>query len=77
MTRPAFARDNILSDSERATSARKCLKLLDEIAVPEAEMRSKDFAFYVSQTGHARSVHYTPSEPQLQWLRDMVERYVT
>lgn len=39
-------------------------------------IRVKDFDFLRSQRERARFITYEPTEPQLQWLRDMVERYV-
>lgn len=61
---------------ERAESARKCLKLMADIN-EQSLIRVKDFDFLQSQRELARFISYGPSEPQLQWLRDMVERYVT
>lgn len=67
-----FQRDNILSDDERAKSARKCLTLLFG---KESEMREKDRSFYLNQTVLATQLEYRITEPQLQWLRDLVDRY--
>lgn len=75
MVRPAFQRDNVLDDNERATSARKCIQLLG--AVHPHEMREKDWGFFANQLAGSRSIQYAPSEPTLQWLRDLVDRYVT
>jgi len=44
MTRAAFNRDNVLTDSERAESARKCIRLLGE--VDPDKMRAKDWTFF-------------------------------
>lgn len=76
MTRPAFQRDNILTGNERAESARKCLALMADIS-EQSLIRSKDFDFLQSHRQRARFVNYEPTEPQLLWLRDMVDRYVT
>lgn len=73
MTRPAFNRDNVLTPEERATSARKCIQILD--AEDTTDMRDKDYDFYISQRTEAKRIDYAPSEPQLQWLRDLVEKY--
>lgn len=75
MARPAFQRDNILDDNERATSARKCISLLGDVA-PQ-QMREKDWTFFCSQLAASKNIRYAPSEPTLQWLRDLVDRYVT
>jgi hypothetical protein len=75
MTRPAFQRDNVLNDDERATSARKCIHLLG--AVDPHAMREKDWTFFANQLAFSKNIRYVPSEPTLQWLRDMVDRYVT
>lgn len=73
MTRPAFQRDNILNSDERAASARKCLNLLGDVS--PHDMREKDRTFFTDQLARSKSLAYGLSEPQLQWLRDMVERY--
>lgn len=75
MARPAFQRDNVLDGNERATSARKCLQLLGD--VDPLAMRERDWEFYRSQLTESRRINYEPSEPTLQWLRDLVDRYVT
>jgi hypothetical protein len=67
-------RGNILSVEERATSARKCIMLLND--VDEDEMSEKDLKFFLTQKTRSKYVGYQPTEPQLQWLRDMIERYV-
>lgn len=71
-----FQRDNVLNADERAVSARKCLSILRESA-KSSDMSSKDASFWASQRGLATNIKYAPSEPTLQWLRDLVERYVT
>lgn len=75
MTRPAFQRDNVLDDSERATSARKCIALLGDVS--PHDMRDKDWTFFSNQLAASRNIRWAPSEPTLQWLRDLVDRYVT
>lgn len=71
-----FQRDNVLDADERAKSARKCLQILRD-GTSSDKMSSKDSAFWASQRGLATNLRYAPSEPTLQWLRDLVERYVT
>lgn len=69
-------RDNILDASERAASARKCLDLLGD--VKNSQMSVMDWDFVNGQIAAAEdNLYYSPTEPQLQWLRDCVERYVT
>lgn len=75
MTRAAFNRDNVLTPEERATSARKCIQILDAEEIATDDMRAKDYEFYISQRAEAKRIDYAPSEPQLQWLRDLVEKY--
>lgn len=75
MARPAFQRDNVLNEDERATSARKCIDLLG--AVSPQDMREKDWTFFCNQLSFSKNIRYAPSEPTLQWLRDLVDRYVT
>jgi len=75
MARPAFQRDGILNLDERATSARKCINLLG--AVDPYRMAGRDWTFFCDQLAHSKRIGYAPSEPQLQWLRDLVEKYVT
>jgi hypothetical protein len=67
-----FQRDNILNADEKRASARKCLALL---AGFEEAMRDKDKRFYSEQSCRSVALNYNPSEPQLQWLRDLVDRY--
>jgi hypothetical protein len=68
-------RDGILTPEERANSSRKCLKLLAEVDLELMTDAERTFFLSSQQLNHAPS--YAPSEPQLQWLRDLVERYVT
>lgn len=70
-----FQRDNILTPEERAASARKCLNLLEDKGAEH--MRQRDYEFLIGQRAEAKSLRYAPSEPQLQWLRDLVDRLVT
>lgn len=76
MTKTAFNRDNILTPEERAVSARKCLKLLDDDTNCTDDMRANDYSFYVTQREKAKRTDYAPSERELTWLRDLVEKYV-
>lgn len=73
MVRPAFQRDNILNSDERAASARKCIALLRDQNT--SYWKPRDQEFFEDQERKASNIRYAPSEPQLQWLRDMVERY--
>jgi hypothetical protein len=75
MARAAFQRDNVLTVDERATSARKCVSLLGD--VHPHDMKAGDWTFFSEQLAQSKNIRYAPSEPQLQWLRDMVDRYVT
>lgn len=68
-------RGGVLNDDERAASARKCLQLLAEAELPF--MRPNDYTFYNKHKSLAKGLRYVPSEPELQWLRDLVSRYVT
>lgn len=76
MTQFARNRDNILNSAEIAKSARKCIGLLDNPEVTIG-MSARDHAFFSNQQHLSLKPGYTPSEPTLQWLRDMVSRYVT
>lgn len=75
MATTAFNRSNILDDTERAEAARRCLRILEE--ADEDEMKDNDYAFYIDQMAWSNRTGYAPSERQLAWLRDMVERYCT
>lgn len=77
MVRPAFQRDNVLSDTERTKSAKKCLQIIADSNPNMGDWRKKDMDFYFQQSRFARMKDYAPTEPILQWLRDLVERYVT
>lgn len=74
MPRPAFDRDNVLTPDERAASARKCLQLLGDVSA--CDVRPKDWTFFCNQLAASKRLDYAPTEPQLQWLRDMVSKYV-
>lgn len=67
-------RDNVLSASERTESALKCINLLKDVDVEK--MTQRDRSFFQNQQNYSNSVTYSPREPTLQWLRDMVDRYV-
>lgn len=73
MSRFQNNRSNILSIEERAASARKCIALLGDVN-PD-EMSDKDATFFRDQLAASKKIVWLPSELQLQWLRDMVERY--
>ncbi len=76
MARTQFKRDGILDSSERAEAGRKCLKIL--AAVDTDDMREKDKNFYLGQDEKAdRYSNWSPSERELAWLRDLVERYAS
>lgn len=77
MTRPAFQRDNILNSDERAASARKCVQILNAEEHCTDRMGSGDYIFYLKHRTLAKNLRYAPSEPELQWLRDLIEKYVT
>lgn len=67
-----FQRDNVLSRSERDASARKCLALLDDCA---SAMNAKELGFVEDMP--EKIEQWGCTEPQLQWLRDLVSKYVT
>lgn len=73
MTKTAFNRDGVLTSEERAASARKCVNLLG--AVDPHSMREKDWTFFCDQLAESKKFQYAPSERQLAWLRDLVEKY--
>jgi hypothetical protein len=75
MTQTAFNRDNILSNEERAVSARKCVSILADVN-PE-KFRERDWDFFCDQKAMSKNVRYNPTERQLLWLRDLVERLAT
>lgn len=70
-------RGNVLNAEERAKSARKCLQLLSEPRIAKERWSLGDIAMFDREYGYAQSFRYAPSEHILQWLRDMVGRYVT
>jgi hypothetical protein len=67
-----FQRDNILSADERNASARKCLALLEDCT---EQMNAKELGFVEEMPDKIE--HWGCTEPQLQWLRDLVSRYAT
>jgi len=77
MTQFARNRGNVLDVEERASSARKCLKIIADSKPDLSRWGSADASKYERELGYANSINYAPSEPTLQWLRDMVSRYVT
>ena len=70
MSKFAFNRDNILSPTERVTSARKCLTNLE----PHIEAMGQTEADFV-QRMLENIDRYGVSERQLAWLRDLNEKY--
>lgn len=70
-------RSDVLSGSERVKSARKCLRLIEESQPDLNRWRTNDRTFYRQELEFAKLPTYLPSEPDLQWLRDLVSRYVT
>lgn len=67
-----FQRDNVLSFDERNASARKCLSLLEDYA---ERMTAKELGFVEDMP--EKIERFGCSEPQLQWLRDLVSKYAT
>lgn len=67
-----FQRDNVLTPDERNRSAYKCLALLEDCT---ARMNARELAFVEDMP--EKVARWGCSEPQLQWLRDLVEKYVT
>lgn len=67
-----FQRDNVLSLDERNTSARKCLMLLEDYT---ERMSAKELGFVEDMPDKIE--RWGCSEPQLQWLRDLVSKYAT
>jgi hypothetical protein len=65
-------RDNVLSDNERNASARKCLALLEDCT---EKMNAKELSFVEEMPDKIE--RWGCSEPQLQWLRDLVSKHVT
>lgn len=73
MTKTACTRDNVLDEHERATSARKCVNLLGD--VDPNRFKPNEWGFFCGQLSASKLTDYAPSERQLAWLRDMVEKY--
>jgi hypothetical protein len=67
-----FQRDNILNLDERNASARKCLTLLKDYT---DRMNAKELGFVEEMPDKIE--RWGCTEPQLQWLRDLVSKYVT
>lgn len=67
----AFQRDNVLSLDERNVSARKCLALLEDYT---ERMNAKELSFVEDMPDKIE--RWGCSEPQLQWLRDLVSKYI-
>jgi hypothetical protein len=67
-----FQRDNVLDVNERNKSALKCLALLEDCT---ARMNTKELSFVEEMP--EKIERWGCSEPQLQWLRDLVSKYVT
>lgn len=67
-----FQRDNVLSENERNASARKCLSLLEDAT---SQMNAKELGFVEDMPD--KIDRWGCTEPQLQWLRDLVSKYVT
>jgi hypothetical protein len=70
MTKPAFNRDNILTQDERDASARKCVALLE----PYIEDMSGNESYFVEQVTD-KIERWGVTERQLAWLRDLCEKY--
>jgi hypothetical protein len=66
-----FQRDNVLTDDERSASARKCLALLEDCT---GRMNTKELGFVEDMP--EKIERWGCTEPQLQWLRDLVSKYV-
>jgi hypothetical protein len=67
-----FQRDNVLTADERNASAQKCLTLLEDCT---ERMNAKELGFVEEMLDKIE--RWGCTEPQLQWLRDLVSRYVT
>lgn len=72
MSKFQHARDNVLTNEERNMSARKCLALLEDYT---ERMTTKELLFVKDMPEKIES--YGCTEPQLQWLRDLVSKYAT
>lgn len=67
-----FQRDSILSADERNASARKCLTLLEDCT---EKMNVRELGFVEEMPDKIE--RWGCTEPQLQWLRDLVSKYAT
>lgn len=67
-----FQRDNVLSLDERNASARKCLALLEDCT---ERLSAKELGFVEDMPDKIE--RWGCTEPQLQWLRDLVSKYAT
>lgn len=65
-------RDNVLSADERNASARKCLVLLSDCT---EKLNGKELDFIEEMPDKIE--RWGCTEPQLQWLRDLVSKYAT
>jgi len=65
-----FQRDNVLTADERNASARKCLALLEDCT---QQMNAKELSFVEEMPDKIE--RWGCTEPQLQWLRDLVAKY--
>lgn len=72
MTQFAFNRDNILNSEERLTSAKKCLKNIEDRI---EEMTSKESSFITEIIDRISNGATEISERQLAWSRDLNEKY--
>ena len=63
-------RDNVLSSDERNASARKCLNLLEDCT---EKMNARELSFVEEMPDKIE--RWGCTEPQLQWLRDLVSKY--
>jgi hypothetical protein len=63
-------RDNVLDLDERNASARKCLTLLEDYT---DRMNAKELGFVEEMPDKIE--RWGCTEPQLQWLRDLVSKY--
>jgi hypothetical protein len=72
MAKFAHNRDNVLDIDERNESARKCLALLEDA---KERLNSKELGFVEDMPN--KIDRWGCTEPQLQWLRDLVSKYVT
>lgn len=72
MSKFQHTRDNVLDADERNRSAWKCLALLEDCT---QQMNAKELAFVEEMPD--KVARWGCTEPQLQWLRDLVSKYVT